>query len=284
MSLKIWSESGLVGRDTLLYTHLIEQGFRVVLVTYGGPDDRDYLPAGSTIEVLSKPSHLSNSSYGRNIVSIHRSALQRADVIKSHQVDGARYGVLASVRLGKPYVAGAVISRLCFTRAVLLHSAHAFLPLAKSFSPSTTLTPARCQAGLRSNTSTGRYRVRRSKLHACPNWIDPTRFAPDPRVAKHPRRICFVARFEPQKDPLACGGGSRGLKDVELLMIGSGSMKGAIEAKAREYGVTLRIMDQQPNEALPALLNSATAYVLPTRFEGGSPKTLLEAMACGVPS
>jgi hypothetical protein len=41
--------------DSPLYERLCDLGHKVTFVTYGRPDDRKYLPAGSKIQVLSRP-------------------------------------------------------------------------------------------------------------------------------------------------------------------------------------------------------------------------------------
>jgi len=66
-------------------------------------------------------------------------------------------------------------------------------------------------------------------------------------------------------------------------MIGKGPLKSQIEEKCKEYKIKATLIDYASNESLPGYLNSSLAYVLPTMYEGGSPKTLLEAMACGLP-
>ncbi|NJL93394.1 MAG: glycosyltransferase family 4 protein [Anaerolineae bacterium] len=128
-----------------------------------------------------------------------------------------------------------------------------------------------------------RYRVPRHKAFACPNWIDTERFQPMPEAEKQPRRVAFVGRFHAQKDPLVLLEALRGLPDVELLMIGGGPMKPQIEARVAELGLHATLLDRVSNEDLPRYLSSCALYALPTRYEGGSPKTLLEAMACGLP-
>jgi len=283
MSVKGWHDAGLIQRDSLLYERLCAQGYDIHFITYGSHDDHQYLYPGSRIRVLAKPNGLTDHQYGWRVPSIHRDVLRDVDIIKSHQVFGARFAVLAKLRLGKPYVA-----RCGYLRTVFLKRQNrsrreqllAWLEECLAF----RLADAVCapsQAEIRYISR--RYGVDPAKAHACPNWIDTERFKPDPAVLKQTRRVCFVARFDPAKQPLLLLEAFRGLKDIELLMIGGGSLRGQIEAKIREYDLNATILDRVPNETLPAYLNSSAVYVLPTLYEGGSPKTLLEAMACGLP-
>jgi glycosyltransferase involved in cell wall biosynthesis len=108
-------------------------------------------------------------------------------------------------------------------------------------------------------------------------------FRPQPEVVRHPRRIAFLARFEKQKRPFLVLEAARRLPNVELLFVGGGTLQKELEEKARQWDLKVTFLGRTPNEELPALLNSCALYVLPTMIEGGSPKTLLEAMACGLP-
>jgi glycosyltransferase involved in cell wall biosynthesis len=282
-SVRKWHEAGLVLRDSLLYERLCEQGHEVYFVTYGDEDDYRYLPAGSRIKVLSKPKGMTNGQYGWRIPVVHRDVLSKVDVIKSHQVDGARFAAWCKLRLRKPYIArcgylvSAFMARLGTSRrervkkwaeeAFAFHVADA------------VCVPSR--AGI--EYLRRRYRINPDKAHACPNWIDTERFKPDAGLTKHPRRVCFVARFHRQKQPLLLLEALKGIDDVELLMIGGGPLKPQVEAKIQEYGLKATILDRVPNEDLPGYYNSSVVYMLPTLIEGGSPKTLLEAMSCEIP-
>lgn len=283
MSLKGWYDAGLVQRDSLLYERLSARGYEVLFVTYGDADDQQYLVPGSRIRVVTKPSGLNDRSYGWRIPSIHRDVLHAVDVIKSHQVFGAWFAVWAKLRLSKPYIARCGYLPSVFAareqssrreRArIWIEEFLAFRMADAVCVPSQAEIEYICR----------RYGVNPTRAHLCPNWIDTEQFKPDPTVPKHPRRVCFVGRFHPQKQPLLLLEALRGLKDIELLMIGGGPLRRQIEAKIQEYGLNATVLDRVPNERLPAYLNSSAVYVLPTLYDGGSPKTLLEAMACGLP-
>jgi glycosyltransferase involved in cell wall biosynthesis len=283
MSLRAWQQAGLVKRDSLLYEQLCAAGHEVYFVSYGGPDDASYLPPGSPIHVLTRPEGMGHREYSWGIWRIHGEALRGVEVIKAHQVIGARYAVYAKWRLGKKYIArcGYLPSyfmaqeganrgarwRIAAEEALSFHAADVIC------------VPSQAEIDYLHS----RYRINKNKALACPNWVDTDFFRPDPQAEKHPRRLCFVGRFHPQKDPLSLLEALRGIPDIELLMIGGGPLRLPIEAAIAEYGLNVRLLDRVPNEDLPGYYNSAALYVLPTRYEGGSPKTLFEAMACGLP-
>jgi len=74
------------------------------------------------------------------------------------------------------------------------------------------------------------------------------------------------------------------LSGVDLVIVGEGPERGAIEARAREHHVSnrVRLLGHIPQGRLPEIYSAADLLVLPSRREGW-PNVLLESMACGTP-
>ena len=70
--------------------------------------------------------------------------------------------------------------------------------------------------------------------------------------------------------------------DADLVMIGSGPLRGEIEKTGRQHGVRLLMPGNLPHSDLPNILNRSSLFLLVSPHEG-NPKTLLEAMSCGLP-
>jgi glycosyltransferase involved in cell wall biosynthesis len=85
--------------------------------------------------------------------------------------------------------------------------------------------------------------------------------------------IGFLARLEPQKDPLALVRAARGLGGT-LAMVGNGSLEAEVDAEN-----VLRLPFEGPVERY---LRGFDLFVLPSRWES-LPIAILEAMACGLP-
>jgi glycosyltransferase involved in cell wall biosynthesis len=284
MSLGGWHSAGLVKRDSLLYESLCRLGHEIFFLTYGGDDEASYLPPDSSIRVLSRPPGMDLRTYSWNLHRVHGDILREVDVIKSHQVNGARFAAYAKLRLGnKPYIARCgYLPSYFYSQEGAARRVRWRNWLEESFSfhlADAVCVPSQSEIDYLKR----RYGIRTRKAYACPNWVDAEVFRPDPAIEKNPRRICFVGRFHPQKDPLVLVEALRGISDVELLMIGGGPLKAQIEARIAEYGIRATLLDRVDNDQLPAHYNASAIYVLPTRYEGGSPKTLFEAMACGLP-
>jgi len=73
-------------------------------------------------------------------------------------------------------------------------------------------------------------------------------------------------------------------KNLKVLMIGDGPLRNYIEGKVTKTGLVKNInfTDRIANSELPLLYNRSKIFVL-TSLQEGVPRTLLEAMSCGLP-
>jgi len=119
------------------------------------------------------------------------------------------------------------------------------------------------------------------KITVIPNYIDTDLFRLM-NIEKVPNRLIFVGRFAEEKNLLNLFKAVKDLPEIKLLMVGDGPLESSLREFAHRHNVNVIFKGRVPNEQLPALLNTAEAFVLPSFYEG-NPKALLEAMACGLP-
>jgi len=67
-----------------------------------------------------------------------------------------------------------------------------------------------------------------------------------------------------------------------LTIIGSGEQEEQLKKFAAENKIETNFLGNVPNHELPKILNQHELFILPSLWEG-MPKTLLEAMSCGLP-
>ena len=102
ISLEHWREAGTIDRDLLLYRRLVVYGYETSLVTYDEGCRR--VPLESGLSVCGKPKRMKNVIYGLLTSVFHRKILSTCDVIKSHQIDGSIYAVIAKLVYRKPLI------------------------------------------------------------------------------------------------------------------------------------------------------------------------------------
>jgi glycosyltransferase involved in cell wall biosynthesis len=125
-----------------------------------------------------------------------------------------------------------------------------------------------------------------SDIAVVPNGIDTDRFSSDglasDRLAGDPA-VLFVGRLVEGKRPLDAVRAVKRLRetypDLRLSLCGDGPRRDEIESAAGDETV---LLGEQPYGEMPAIYRAADALVLPSRAEG-TPRTVLEAIACGTP-
>ena len=92
---------------------------------------------------------------------------------------------------------------------------------------------------------------------------------------------CFVGRLAEQKNLAALIAASEGL-NLRLVLVGEGSLHNELATLAQAHQVNVQFLGNVPHSQIAGILRQNAFFVLPSLYEG-HPKTLIEAMACGMP-
>jgi glycosyltransferase involved in cell wall biosynthesis len=127
--------------------------------------------------------------------------------------------------------------------------------------------------------------IKPQKIVLLPNGVDTELFRPGPRQPSDFIELVSVGRLVYQKNFLTLIKAVAQLKSekpIRLTIVGRGPLKQKLIDLARQAQVKLRLISSLAYEQMPGLFQSADIFVMASHHEG-SPKALLEAMACGLP-
>ena len=277
ISLQTWAQNGSLEREVALYLQLQQKGVKVSFVTYGNQRDLHYQDSLQGIEILYNRWNLPMVLYETLIPFLHANVLRQTDVIKSNQTNGADVALRAARIWRKPMIArcGYMWSEFAEKQGDPGRLTHARNIERNVFTRSQKIvvtTPEMKRFIVES------YAVVPEKIQLTPNYVLTDVFSPS-LEKKTSGRLCFIGRLEEQKNLLALIQACSGL-DVELIFIGEGQLRTALEEKARECGVALSMPGNMPHHQLPGYISQAELFTLVSLYEG-HPKSLLEAMSCG---
>ena len=127
------------------------------------------------------------------------------------------------------------------------------------------------------------------KISIIHNGVDTTLFTPSTsEKISDKKQILWVGRFVTGKGvEYLIEAFLKVLKKIpgtHLVLVGVGPEKPAIEERIRKLHLqsSVTLIDYLDNEELPGVYKNSDVFVLPSLMEG-VPRTILEAMACGVP-
>ncbi len=125
------------------------------------------------------------------------------------------------------------------------------------------------------------------RIEIIPNGVDTNIFKPIKKVKKY-TQILWVGRYKPGKDIETLIKATKLLCNTQdslrTLLVGQGPLKNRIKTLAKDLGIYNKIIfqDNIRNEKMPDIYNESDIFVLPS-IDEGVPRTILEAMACGLP-
>jgi glycosyltransferase involved in cell wall biosynthesis len=281
LSLRVWDEIGILSREAAIYRRLEPALRRITFVTYG---DRDHSFGGrlGAIRIRSNRWRMPARLYERYLTSVLPWSWSGPVVVKSNQLQGAEIAMAAARVRKKPFIARCGylpsdnIERAYGTDSPQARAAEALEARVFAGADRVVVTTAAIRHKI-----LHRYQLRPELVRVIPNYVDTGLFAPGPAEDRRPNRLLYVGRLDEEKNPRALLEAIRGL-DVELMMVGRGSLGQALAREAEECRLPVTFLGNLPNHDLPRLFNSAAAFVMPSFIEG-HPKGLLEAMACGMP-
>jgi glycosyltransferase involved in cell wall biosynthesis len=128
-----------------------------------------------------------------------------------------------------------------------------------------------------------------NKIRVIHNGVDTDLFSPHKiETGKKVQQLLWVGRFVPGKGVNflidAFYKIVKKFPDTRLVLVGEGPQKGSINTQIEKLGIrnNVEIYDYCDNSRLPDLFNQSDIFILPSLMEG-VPRTMLEAMACGIP-
>jgi glycosyltransferase involved in cell wall biosynthesis len=211
---------------------------------------------------------------------VHRDIFRDVDIVKTNQMLGSWTAVISSVFFNIP-----LIVRTGYILTKFYDKLERPLPIRLVARALETVSYAAADGIITSSPHGYDYIESqywtRGPHQMIPNYIETDVFAPMDDVEPEPGTLLFVGRLAKQKNLHALLRSLDGLP-YSLTMVGEGPLKDELRSLAASLDVNVEFVGRVPNHEIPRIINKHEAFVLPSHFEG-MPKSILEAMSCGVP-
>jgi len=120
-------------------------------------------------------------------------------------------------------------------------------------------------------------------------WVDQQKFQPLPQNYCRKQlelggafTSIFVGRFIPKKGIEIIVRLAKEIPHINFLMVGGGLMENYLEKKVKGLK-NLYLFKNIPNDKLPLFYNAADVCIIPSLYDEGFGRVILEALSCGVP-
>jgi glycosyltransferase involved in cell wall biosynthesis len=285
-SLKEWDDVGFFSREILLYNELAKNFFETIYIfTYGNKQDLYYKKfLEKNIQIIPRGKHSGNYFinflYELWMPFKYRNILKKCAIFKTNQNSGALAPSIAKIFLPSRKL----VVRSGYIGSELSRRAHLPITTKLYYAATERISYFLCDQ-IFITTDENRdiliknYPFVKKKILVLNNSINTELFKPLPNEKKID--IIYVARFNKDKNHQALIKSIQGL-GLKVLFIGRGETLKKIKTLAENSGVHITHIDRIPNNELPQYYNSAQMCVFPSLHEG-NPKSLLEAMSCGLP-
>jgi glycosyltransferase involved in cell wall biosynthesis len=275
-----WAQMGILERELAIYKALERSLAKISIVSSGRKDECLYLNADTNIKILYNTWNLSANLYSLLAPMLHWQSLRQASVYMTNQMDGAWTALIAGLLYHKPVIARAgylwaELNRQSGGRGIKaflidLLQALAFRQANKVFLTSQDMA----------RNVSHKYQIPNKRISVIPNYVDTELFRPMPEETALPQRICYTGRLDAVKNLSSLILALKGIPEPELVLLGEGDQRQALEQLAAQNQVEVIFKGAIPNNQVPIEINRAQVFVLPSLSEG-HPKALIEAMACG---
>jgi glycosyltransferase involved in cell wall biosynthesis len=287
-SLDMWVKTGLFDREKLIYEEYINKNIFTTIfwLTYGVDDKKvaqdlyDMGRLNKNIKIIPMPTIFKGLvgvvAYSLLIPFLRRKYLLNSDIYKTNQMLGSWSFVIAKILYKRPS-----LLRSGYTLSLNL-GADASRWKIHVYKMIEFLAYKNCTYATVTSERDREYISKRFpliKILVVKNYIDTKIFKPD-NTNKYNNRIIFVGRLNEQKNLYELIDSLSGTGLI-LDIYGNGELKKELIKYVKKGGFKVNFMGVFPNSKMPNILNKYRYYTLPSLYEG-MPKTLLEAMACGL--
>jgi glycosyltransferase involved in cell wall biosynthesis len=281
LSLERWNRIGMFEREVALYRLTASTFNTVYFFTYGNKKDLSYtslLP--SNVVIVPKPTYISAVLYSFILPFIHAKKLRTVHLMKTNQMDGSWSAVIAKKLYGAKLIVRCGYEWLQFIeQSKRSWMKRTFAYCVERFAYRNAHKIVVTSGGAR-DFIVERFAIAPSTISIIPNYVDTDLFTPI-QLPKKAKQIITIGRLEPQKNLSALLDAMIGI-DATLVVVGEGSQHAVLATFAKLHNLSVVFTGNLSQKDIVTQLNASELFILPSLYEG-HPKTLLEAMAVGLP-
>ncbi|MHA1285425.1 MAG: glycosyltransferase family 4 protein [Promethearchaeota archaeon] len=298
ISLKRWKKEGYYSREVFFYEKLANKNIEFYFLTYGNDSDKIFQPNLKKIKIIPVQNYIrSNNKYFSLLKSFFlpfllRKQLKDINIVKTNQLYGSWVAILLKlfyrkkliIRGGYEWLKLYIIKfkmskRKKFLKFLLKYLLISFLELIAYHLADVIILTNRLDIEFIKKFFKLNYK--RKRIFQVYNYIDTSLFKPI-SIRKKSNKILYIGRLSYEKNLFNLIRVFKANYEFSLDIIGDGNLKSELIKEANQIGAKINFLGKFPNEQLPQIINQYPIFILPS-FHEGNPKTLLEAMSCGIP-
>ncbi|MFA4826229.1 MAG: glycosyltransferase family 4 protein [Methanoregula sp.] len=284
VGLQAWDHVGNLDRELAIYHQLSNQLKSVHIVSYGGNQDLCYAASLGNL-FLHPVAWLRTPFFTRYFVMArYKKILEKVDIFKTNQILGSDIPLWLKEKMGKKVIVRCGYLYSDFMKQNGVDKRTLAQAIALEGSSFQTADAGVVTSNWQRDIVIRDYKVPNEKIHVIPNYVVTDLFKPV--IAEKTFDLIYVGRCGKEKNVYnllqAMSLLKKQGKNYRLHIVGGCSNDPKIRKIASASELNIVFSDNVPNSQLPVLLNSATSFILPS-FHEGHPKSLLEAMSCGLP-
>ncbi len=280
LSLRTWDEQGTFDRELAIYRKLRDKGVAINIVSYGGREEYEFASKIPDMRILCNWVGWTEKRYTQRLHQLHGLRLWRSDVFKTNQLNGSQVAVRASRLWKRPLVVrfGFLWSAFAEQNHAIesdwVQRIHRIQNEAFQHASRVVMTSPLMLDDVRRFAPTID-----SKVTIIPNYVDTDLFRPIDQPKTYD--LVFVGRVAEQKNLHSLLTAIRNTS-YTLAIVGDGDLREPLQREFNDLSEQIFWLGRVPHVELPKLINQGRVFILPSHYEG-HPKSLIEAMACGVP-
>ncbi|MCK9378654.1 MAG: glycosyltransferase family 4 protein [Candidatus Moranbacteria bacterium] len=279
-SLDDWNKNGSIDREINIYKKLLIYFDEIYFLTYGKNDRKYSYMLPENIKILPKKISVNNFLYSLLIPYLYKKEIKESNWLKTNQMIGGWSAIISKYVFNKK-----INMRTGYTQSLFLLDSSIFKKiliylielLSYRFANFSTVTSEHQRRYI-----SNRYNAK--NMHIIPNGIDINLFKPLKNTTiQNKTKLLFIGRLHPEKNIINLVNAIQNIPNISLEIIGnSGILKNNILKLRKKYKLSISLSANIPNSSLPKIYSEADIYIQPSLYEG-NPKTILEAMSCGLP-
>jgi glycosyltransferase involved in cell wall biosynthesis len=284
VSLESWEKDKILNREVLLYKKLRENfDLNFTFLTFGNEKDDKYQYLFDGLQIIPIYKHAKKSRY--KIINFFKSLavcfrlrkkLLKNNLIKTNQLTGAIVGIFLKLVLKVPLIVRTGYNNYDFARyekksSKIIYFYYFLTQISLLVSDSYVVSSSIDKKSLENKFKT------KGNIHIFPNWIE--KINNSSKSIRYSNKILSIGRLEKQKDYSELIAKLVD-SDIELDIIGEGSLKKRLINLSHNLGVKLQILRKVDFDKLNLIYQKYPIFISSSIFEG-NPKVVLEAMANG---